>query len=57
MNWDINDINETLLSKGFRMDRGYGDLKGQVFRISHMGNIFKDDLLEYLSVFKESINE
>ena len=57
MNWDINNINEKLLSKGFRMDRGYGNLKGQVFRISHMGNIFKKDLNEYLNVFKECINE
>ena len=57
MNWDINNINEKLLSKGFRMDRGYGNLKGQVFRISHMGNIFKEDLNEYLNVFKECINE
>jgi aspartate aminotransferase-like enzyme len=57
LNWDIDNINEKLLSKGFRMDRGYGNLKGQVFRISHMGNIFKEDLNEYLNVFKECINE
>ena len=44
MNWDINSINEKLLAKGFRMDRGYGNLKGQVFRISHMRNIFKKDI-------------
>ena len=57
MNWDINNINNKLLSKGFRMDRGYGDLKGKVFRIPHMGNIFPQDLKEYLNIFKESIND
>ena len=56
MNWDINDINEKLLSRGFRMDRGYGSLRGKVFRISHMGNIFPKDLDEYLENFTECIN-
>ena len=57
MSWNINDINDRLLSKGFRMDRGYGDLKGKVFRIPHMGNIFIKDLTEYLEIFKECIND
>ena len=52
-NWDINKINEELLNKGFRMDRGYGNLKGKVFRIPHMGNIYKNDLKEYLSTIDE----
>ena len=51
--WDINSINEILLKKGFRMDRGYGALRGKVFRIPHMGNIYMQDLKEYLSVFDE----
>ena len=57
MGWDINIINDKLLSRGFRMDRGYGDLKGKVFRVPHMGNIFMEDLEEYFKVFKECINE
>ena len=57
MNWNIDKINEQLLSKGFRMDRGYGDLKGRVFRIPHMGNIYMKDLEEYLKVFKECVDE
>ena len=56
MRWDINAINERLLSRGFRMDRGYGDLKGEVFRIPHMGNIYAEDLLEYLNVFEDCID-
>ena len=56
MNWDINQVNEELLSRGFRMDRGYGSLRGKVFRISHMGNIFPQDLNEYLENFEESLD-
>ena len=52
-NWDINKINDILLSKGLRMDRGYGKFKGKAFRIPHMGNIYMDDLKEYLKVFSE----
>ena len=53
--WDINNIYERLLLKGFRMDRGYGSLKGKVFRIPHMGNVYMDDLEEYLSIMDEII--
>jgi aspartate aminotransferase-like enzyme len=47
--WDINAMYTKLLDKGFRMDRGYGNLKGKVFRIPHMGNVYMDDLKEYLN--------
>ena len=47
---------DQLLEKGYRMDRGYGSLRGKVFRISHMGNIFPKDLNEYLENFTECIN-
>ena len=55
--WNINKINDKLLSKGYRMDRGYGPLRGKVFRISHMGNIYKSDLVEYLKTFEECIDD
>ena len=51
--WDINSIYMKLLDKGFRMDRGYGNLKGKVFRIPHMGNVYMEDLKEYLSIIDE----
>tara|TARA_Y100000590_G_C15688841_1_gene1002663 strand:+ start:330 stop:1415 length:1086 start_codon:yes stop_codon:yes gene_type:complete len=47
-NWDINKIYTLLLKRGYRMDRGYGKLRGDVFRIPHMGNIYMNDLTEYL---------
>ena len=51
--WDINKINDRLLERGFRMDRGYGKLRGIAFRIAHMGNIMPKDLEEYLQTFDE----
>ena len=53
--WDINSIYEKLLTKGFRMDRGYGTLRCKAFRIPHMGNIYMDDLVEYLNLFGKLI--
>ena len=56
-NWDINTLNEKLLDKGFRMDRGYGPLRCKAFRVAHMGNIYIDDLIEYLAVIDELLLE
>ena len=55
--WDINQINDRLLARGFRMDRGYGKLRGEAFRIAHMGNIMLDDIKEFLQHFDEVIND
>ena len=55
-NWNVNNLNEELLKRGFRMDRGYGTLRGQAFRIAHMGNIYQADLDEYLSNIDEIIS-
>ena len=55
MKWDINRIYELLLERGYRMDRGYGNLKGKVFRIPHMGNVYFNDLKEYLENLDEVI--
>ena len=54
--WDINNINDKLLQRGYRMDRGYGKLRGKAFRIAHMGNIMKKDLEEFLFNFDEVLN-
>lgn len=52
-NWDINKINDALLKRGYRMDRGYGKYRGKAFRIPHMGNIYMEDLVDYLNNFDE----
>jgi aspartate aminotransferase-like enzyme len=51
--WDINNINDILLTCGFRMDCGYGNLRGKAFRVAHMGNVYMNDLVEYLNKFDE----
>ena len=56
-NWDINNLNEKLLNRGFRMDRGYGALRCKAFRIGHMGNIYMEDLIEYLNIIDELLDE
>jgi len=56
-NWDIEALNEKLLNRGFRMDRGYGNLRYKAFRIAHMGNVYFDDLNEYLNVIDELLLE
>jgi aspartate aminotransferase-like enzyme len=56
-NWDINTLNEKLLDRGFRMDRGYGTLRCKAFRVAHMGNIYIDDLTEYLNLVDELLKE
>lgn len=54
--WDIDRIYFTLLERGFRMDRGYGALRGKAFRIPHMGNIYMDDIGEYLNEIEKVLN-
>ena len=51
--WDINKIYNMLLKRNYRMDRGYGNLRGKVFRIPHMGNIYLNDLKDYLDNLDE----
>ena len=55
-NWNIDKIYNRLLKRGFRMDRGYGKLRGKAFRIPHMGNIYMKDLEEYLDEFEKVIH-
>ncbi len=51
--WPVQQIFEALEERGYRMDRGYGKLRGQVFRIAHMGSVMPDDLEDYLRTFDE----
>ena len=51
--WPLQAIFEALEGRGYRMDRGYGKLQGQVFRVAHMGSVMMEDLKEYLNVFDQ----
>jgi predicted phosphoserine aminotransferase len=51
---DISALNKFLLTRGFRIANGYGDLKDKTYRIAHMGEIQMKDLdtlLEFMDEF------
>jgi aspartate aminotransferase-like enzyme len=45
---DIKALNGFLKSKGMQISDGYGPLKGQTFRIAHLGEIQMRDVNEVL---------
>jgi len=49
--WDVNRLYEDLEELGYRMDRGYGKLRGKAFRIAHMGAVMPEDLEAFLRTF------
>lgn len=55
--WDVQKIYEALEARGYRMDRGYGKLRGETFRIAHMGAAMPADLDGYLKTFDEVLAE
>lgn len=51
---DVNEMAAYMAERGYAMDRGYGKLRGQTFRIPHMGDMspeMLDDVLAHLDVF------
>jgi aspartate aminotransferase-like enzyme len=46
-----------MLEKGYRIVNGYGDLKGETFRIGHMGEITIKELEEMLKVLTDIISK
>ena len=57
LNIDISDLLSRLLKKGYMISGGYGPLKGETFRIAHMGDIQLSDIDELLFVIDETIEE
>ena len=55
--WDVDAHAAVLHEKGFRMDQGYGALKGEVFRIAHMGAVAPDALAEYLQAIDGALDK
>lgn len=41
---DVNAMAAFMASRGFAMDKGYGKIKGQTFRIGHMGDMTMETL-------------
>ncbi len=45
---DVNAMADFMGERGFAIDKGYGKIKGQTFRIAHMGDMPVTTLEEYL---------
>lgn len=50
---DVDDMAKFMGGKGFTMDKGYGKVKGQTFRIAHIGDMQPAELEEILSGLDE----
>jgi len=57
LNIDIAKMVSTLLTKGYRIVNGYGDLKNKTFRIGHMGEITVKELEEMLKVLTDIVSD
>jgi aspartate aminotransferase-like enzyme len=49
---DLASIKKRLGEKGYAFDDGYGKIKGQTFRIAHMGDLQPAELEEFLAVLE-----
>jgi aspartate aminotransferase-like enzyme len=52
---DVNAMGTFMNERGFSMDKGYGKVKGQTFRIGHMGDMSFDFLQEVLDGLSEFV--
>ncbi len=52
---DVNEMASFMAGRGFAMDKGYGSLKGKVFRIAHMGDMQPAMLEEVLGGLDEFV--
>ena len=54
---DFGKMVSTMLSKGYRIVNGYGNLANKTFRIGHMGEITVEELEEMLEILTEVISD
>ncbi len=52
---DVDQMAKFMGTKGFSMDKGYGQIKGKTFRIAHMGDMTMETLNEVLAGLDEFI--
>lgn len=50
---DVFEMAKFMDERGFAIDKGYGKVKGETFRIAHMGDMQTDTLEEVLSSFDD----
>jgi predicted phosphoserine aminotransferase len=53
---DVNEMAKFMSERGFSMDKGYGKIKGQTFRVGHMGDMTPDTLQEVLDGLTAFVN-
>lgn len=49
----VSDLNKELGQRGFQISNGYGKLKDKTFRIAHMADCQKEEIIELLGVIDE----
>lgn len=56
---EIDDalFRENLYKKGMDIAAGYGEFFGKIIRISHMGNVGQDELLQAIAILEETMVE
>lgn len=54
-NIDVNEMAKFMAGKGYAMDKGYGKIKGETFRIPHMGELTPDVLEDVFAGLDEFI--
>ncbi|CAH2032615.1 pyridoxal-phosphate-dependent aminotransferase family protein [Trichlorobacter ammonificans] len=52
---DLAGLKKRLGERGYAFDDGYGKIKGQTFRIAHMGDLQPAELEEFLAVVDEEL--
>jgi len=50
---DLAELSTQLGDRGYQFSNGYGKLKGEAFRVAHMGDRTMEDLREYLELIEE----
>jgi len=53
--FDLADLGKKLGEKGYVFSNGYGKLKGEAFRVAHMGDRKPEDLKKYLQDIEEIV--
>jgi aspartate aminotransferase-like enzyme len=53
LNLDVPSLNRSLLDRGMRIANGYGRLKGDTFRIAHMGETQMEDIEKLLAAIDD----
>lgn len=54
---DVNAMESFMASRGYAIDKGYGKIRGETFRIAHMGDMQMDMLEDVLAGFDAFLNQ